>query len=231
VNPRPQLRAEILDTIDQLERSQPEAHPSPVSSAAVAQAAPAGAASGAAANVISIPSRMRYLMAASIAIAIMSSSAAIYFAYEWRTTEHELAMVNSDNARMAQDRDAMKARLDRNSNDLAVLRQEDNRVVRMKGLAPAPNTLATVYWNPASREVHLDRGNLPTPPRGKQYQLWAISNGKPVDAGMIASNAPEELQRMKSIAQAEAFAVTLEPAGGSASPTLDAMYVMGKLGS
>ena len=84
-------------------------------------------------------------MAASIAIAIVSSSAAIYFAYEWRATEHELAMVSSDNARMAQDRDAMKARLDRSSSDLAVLRQNDNQIVRMKGLPIAPHTLEEAY--------------------------------------------------------------------------------------
>jgi anti-sigma-K factor RskA len=34
---------------------------------------------------------------------------------------------------------------------------------------------------------------------------------------------------MKDIGQAQAFAITLEPAGGSASPTLNQMYVMGNI--
>jgi anti-sigma-K factor RskA len=34
---------------------------------------------------------------------------------------------------------------------------------------------------------------------------------------------------MKNIPKAEAFAITLEKAGGSPTPTLTAMYVMGKV--
>jgi len=34
---------------------------------------------------------------------------------------------------------------------------------------------------------------------------------------------------MKKIAHASAFAVTLEPRGGSATPTMDQMYVLGKV--
>jgi hypothetical protein len=45
--------------------------------------------------------------------------------------------------------------------------------------------------------------HLPTPEPGKQYQLRAIVDGKLVDAGMEA--------------------------GGSAIPTLTAMYAMGKV--
>jgi anti-sigma-K factor RskA len=64
-------------------------------------------------------------------------------------------------------------------------------------------------------------------PAGKQYQLWAIVDGKPVDAGMIGDC--EGLCKMKVIDHAEAFAVTLENAGGSPAPTLTAMFVLGKV--
>jgi anti-sigma-K factor RskA len=64
-------------------------------------------------------------------------------------------------------------------------------------------------------------------PPGKQYQLWAIVDGKPVDAGMVGDC--EGLCKMKVINRAEAFAITLEKEGGSSAPTLTAMYVMGKV--
>jgi anti-sigma-K factor RskA len=217
INPRPELRAMVLDSIDHLDGS------------ARRPLVPAG---NQRASVIAMPSRMRYLMAASIAISILASSAATYFAYQWKSTERELATVSSQNQQMAQEQSAMKTRLDRGAQDLAVLRTHENHVVQMKGLPVAPGALATVYWNPKTHEVHLDKGSLPAPPPGRQYQLWAIADGKPVDAGTITRDtASQGLEHMKSIDKAEAFAVTLEPDGGSAAPTLDAMYVMGKLGT
>ena len=56
-------------------------------------------------------------------------------------------------------------------------------------------------------------------PTGKQYQLWAIVDGKPVDAGVI--NNCIGLCKMKKIDHAEAFAITLEKEGGSPTPTLN----------
>jgi hypothetical protein len=35
--------------------------------------------------------------------------------------------------------------------------------------------------------------------------------------------------QMKNIAGAQAFAITLEPKGGSQNPTMEKMYVMGKI--
>jgi anti-sigma-K factor RskA len=231
VNPRPELRATILDQIDQLEHGAgAPPHTVPASHASTPAADPLRITPRA--PVLTLPPRARYLLAASIALTIVSSAAATYFAYQWRAAERELAVANTENLRVAQDRNMMKARLDKSAGDLAVIRQHDNRVVQMKGLPAAPGALATVYWNPQTREVHLDKGSLPAPPPGKQYQLWAIADGKPLDAGMIANgSAAEGLERMKSIAQAEAFAVTLEPEGGSVAPTLDAMFVMGTLGT
>jgi anti-sigma-K factor RskA len=37
-----------------------------------------------------------------------------------------------------------------------------------------------------------------------------------------------DMKPMKSTAEAQAFAVTLEPRGGSASPTMNEMMVLGK---
>jgi len=54
-------------------------------------------------------------------------------------------------------------------------------------------------------------------------------DGKPVDAGMIDMNEAAPFMKLKNIPRAEAFAITLEKKGGSPVPTMDALYVMGKV--
>jgi len=100
----------------------------------------------------------------------------------------------------------------------------------LKGTAKEPDALAKIYWVKNSGDVYVDPTNLPSVPDGKQYQLWAIVDGKPVDAGMITTKKGiYHIQKMKSFGHAEAFAITLEKEGGSPTPTMDQMYVISKI--
>jgi len=83
------------------------------------------------------------------------------------------------------------------------------------------------YWNKTSGEVHIDIGNLPKALEGMQYQLWALKDGQPIDAGVFEISDVDKIQKVKSITAAQAYAVTLEKRGGSVSPSLEAMYVFG----
>jgi anti-sigma-K factor RskA len=79
--------------------------------------------------------------------------------------------------------------------------------------------------------VLIDMRNVKLPQNDKdhQYQLWALVGGKPVDLGVFDAPADStQMKEMKSIARADAFAVTLEPKGGSINPTMDQMVVLGK---
>lgn len=92
---------------------------------------------------------------------------------------------------------------------------------------------ATVFWNKQTQDVYLMVNNLPKPVTGKQYQLWAIVDGKPVDAGMVESGQigkPDQPIKMNpKIQGAQAFAITLEKTGGSPSPTMAELYVIGQI--
>lgn len=89
--------------------------------------------------------------------------------------------------------------------------------------------LATVYWNPEKQETFVYRDELPGEGEG-QYQLWAIVKGKPLSAGLLSLEGDIlELQAMQGFSEADAFAITLEPRGGSESPTLNQMVVLGKV--
>jgi len=89
--------------------------------------------------------------------------------------------------------------------------------------------MAYVYWNGSTQEVYLDIQNMKELAQENQYQLWAIIDGKPVDAGVFDGNLTG-LVKMKGIGTgAAAFAVTIEPRGGKASPTLETMQVVGNV--
>lgn len=92
----------------------------------------------------------------------------------------------------------------------------------------APDASVTIYWNQQDRATLLAIKNLPKPPAGKQYQLWAIKGAQaPKPAGMIDFNALD-FQAMDQIREADVFAITLENEGGSPVPT-SAIYVAGSV--
>ena len=104
----------------------------------------------------------------------------------------------------------------------------NSKRIELKGVENHPNMLADVYWH-TSKKVFLEMKNLPAAPSGKQYQLWAIVDGKPVDMGMYSAKADSTVQEMKSVDNAQAFAITLEKEGGNPTPTMEEMYVMGTI--
>lgn len=93
-----------------------------------------------------------------------------------------------------------------------------------------PESKAIVFWNASSQEVYLSVNSLPEPAADQQYQLWAIVNNRPIDAGVFdTGDKAKGFQKMKGIATAQYFAVTLEKKGGNPTPTLTAMHVIGKV--
>ena len=111
---------------------------------------------------------------------------------------------------------------------LDVLKSPGTRAIALNGLKISPDSKVTVYWNSDGPNTFVNIQDLPEPPANKQYQLWAIVNKKPVSAGVFEYSL-NTLQPMKGFYTAEAFAITLEPVGGSESPTVEQMYVLGTL--
>jgi anti-sigma-K factor RskA len=117
--------------------------------------------------------------------------------------------------------------------DIQVLQSNPNvKMAAMNGLDISPKSFATVYWDTKSHDVYLLANNLPAPPSDKQYQLWALLNGQPIDLGMIDYDLKQKklLVRMKNATNAHAFAITLEKRDrpDPSKPAGD-MYVISKL--
>ncbi len=116
------------------------------------------------------------------------------------------------------------------SHDLNVVTNKYALPVVLNGTPHAPDALAKIFWMKNTGEVYIDPSNLPKVPPGMQYQLWGIVDGKPVSGGMIqTSKGIYHIQKMKSFGIVDAFAITLEKAGGSPTPNLDEMIVSAKM--
>ncbi|GGF10458.1 anti-sigma factor [Hymenobacter cavernae] len=177
------------------------------------------------------PSRVSWSMAAAVALLLLSAAANLVFYNKWKQAENDLAVAQNQQASLASTMQAVNKNLTYRNQELAVLRSEQFKTVALLGTPAAPDARARVLYNPTTKAVYLDVRKLPAPPSGKQYQLWALDQGKPVDAGTLAAAtvAGDSLQQMKDIASAQAFAMTVENEGGSPTPTLSTMTVLGKM--
>jgi anti-sigma-K factor RskA len=109
---------------------------------------------------------------------------------------------------------------------LDIAANPDMKKVVLAGVDKHPESKATVLWDTNSKDVYLNVNSLPKAPEGMEYQLWAISDGKPVSAGMYSEDKDGRIA-LANIPNAQAFAITLEKKGGSEAPTMENMYVMG----
>ncbi|NOT38169.1 MAG: anti-sigma factor [Saprospiraceae bacterium] len=113
-------------------------------------------------------------------------------------------------------------------NQLEFIKSKNYTRILLKGTAKAPQAIAMIYYDTKSRRTLLDAVDLPTPPTDKQYQLWGIVDGKPVDLGVFDLDTNSRLKEIKYLDNVQLFAVTLEAKGGVPSPTLEMMFVNGK---
>lgn len=171
----------------------------------------------------------QWVAAASVVIGLVSSYLAYNYHEKWQDTASRMNDLIAQNQRMAQDYNQVNENLERIEGDLQVIENPAFVRVTMTGTDNAPDAQASVYWNPQTQEVYLRVQQLKALARENQYQLWAIVDGKPVDAGVFDGGGTNTLLAMKSISGAAAFAVTVEPRGGKQSPTLETMQVIGQL--
>ena len=170
---------------------------------------------------------VKLLAAASIILLVGSTLLNFYFYNQYKSSAARLDELIASNQQLADNNNLVQAKLQQYATSFEKMKDPNMAVVAMKGQPVAPQSLTTVYWDQQTKDVYLLVNSLPRPAAGKQYQLWAIVDNKPVDAGMLNANASDGLVKMKNIPKAQAFAITLENTGGSKTPTVP-IYVMGK---
>ena len=117
---------------------------------------------------------------------------------------------------------------------LNIIRDENNTVITLGGQAVAPTAKAKIYWNKQTQMVYVDASGLPEPPKGKVYQIWSLKllpQLTPTSIGLLSEfqSNQSKVFAVDQTTGAEAFGITLEPAGGSKSPTMEQLYTLGKV--
>lgn len=222
--PSSHVRASLLEKINAEEQSEPRVLKEPEP----ARKEPTAA-------VFSLPQQYPpknrvplYLAAASFSGLVIASAAAMYFYSQWKSSEYELLAIANEKARTEQEYTLMQSSMKNMNYDLGIIVHKNTKAVPITAVKEGVNEGAVVYWNSVTKDVYLNIDKLPPPPAGKQYQLWAIREGKPVDEGVFKADS-SGLHKMKTITGPEAFAVTMEPEGGSPQPTMENMMWFGKL--
>jgi anti-sigma-K factor RskA len=175
----------------------------------------------------------RYVAAASLILLVASTALNFYFFGRYKAYIAKYDALVASQTQMVANNQQLQVKMQDYKSVLELIKDPGMAVVKMTPTekSPAPTSATTVYWDTRSKDVYLLVNSLPQPIAGKQYQLWALVDGKPVDAGVFDIKAGIPFVKMKNTQQAQAFAITLENAGGSPTPTMDALYVLGKVTS
>ena len=173
----------------------------------------------------------RYLAAAAVILLLMSTALNFYFFNRYREYNGKYQALIATQTELASHNQILQTRLLEYEKTMEMMKDPAMYIVKMPAppTGPDPSSATTVYWDTRTKDVYLAINRLPAPEASQQYQLWAIVDGKPVDAGVFDIKDGAGMTKMKNIPKAEAFAVTLERKGGSPTPSLDKLYVMGKV--
>jgi anti-sigma-K factor RskA len=206
MNPRPQLRQEIIANIQGDQKDDKQKGKSRTGDYSLTY---------------------KYMIAASLAALVVSTFASWFFYSRWDEAEERYTKLLNEKNDLSQNYNLLKSTFDESVSNLVIMRDESSDVYVLHSKDTMQRFQARVYWSKYSRRSFLDIISVSPPGDGKQFQLWAISGRDTFDAGVFSPGEP--LQRMKDIPRVDSWFITIEPKGGSLSPNkLQVFMLSGK---
>ncbi len=149
-------------------------------------------------------------------------------------TQNQVASIEKEKINLQDTLVDLKGKNKQTLTALTVIRDAKNTVINLGGQAVSPTSSAKIYWNKETEVVYVDALGLPEPPEGMVYQIWSLKlepQLTPTSIGLLSdfSNNKEKIFAVEKTGDAEAFGITLEPAGGSKTPTMEQLYTLGKV--
>jgi len=148
-----------------------------------------------------------------------------YHIHVVRELKSELSVLTNQQRSLLAENVNFRTALETKEQELLVIAKPSVLRYNLEGVPGHEESKATLYWDQLTKEVYLMPAGLPALPAGKQYQLWAIVDGKPVNAGVYNGQDFRMMQKMIGTKRADMFAITIENEGGAVQPTLDQMIV------
>lgn len=125
-----------------------------------------------------------------------------YHLYKVNQYQQEISSLKKEKNEILTQNQLFNAQLQEVRQDLEIISNPSTQNVLLAGVEGHEDNYATVHWN-NSGQVYLTSSGLPVLAPDKQYQLWAIVDGKPVSAGLLAQEGSFQLQKMTVVARAE----------------------------
>ena len=171
-----------------------------------------------------------FAVAASV-VAIVSATTAIYYANQYFDVEERFEIALQQNAILAEEIQTNQVKLKELDTGMEKFISGNFEKIPMKGedFPMQQDALVDVFWDKESKEVLISVNQLAALNEENDYQLWAIGENGPIGIGLVHPGKRVDLQTMDIVSGAQAFAITIEPKGGSESPTLEKLVVLGKV--
>ena len=111
------------------------------------------------------------------------------------------------------------------------IRNKEIEATFLAGQNKFSETYAKVYWDKIEGKIYVDSQGLPKPPEGMVYQVWSLQLDPltPTSLGLLDdfTHNTTQIFTLANSNNSEAFGITLEPAGGSTTPTMEQLYTLG----
>lgn len=221
VSPSPKLKKKIFDTLESEDK--PPIPLSPEEEKVVAEKANI--------KVVSTSNPWKTFAVAASVVAVISVGAAVYYANQYFDVEQRFAIAMQQNAVLAEEMQTSQVKLKELNSGMERFITGDFEKIPMKGedFPMQKDAAVDVFWDKDSKEVLLSVNQLASLDPNNDYQLWAIGEEGPIGIGLVNSGIKFDLQVMDVASDAQAFAITIEPKGGSESPTLEKLVVLGEV--
>jgi anti-sigma-K factor RskA len=183
-------------------------------------------------KVIEMKPKSRFNWAVAAAVVPLIGLGIMYFGERNSRMEadNQLAKVEAETAKQFEDSlTGLRETLAQTESYQSLILDESTQEVLLAGTDLSPESQARVFWSDDKKQFMLVSDRLPEPISSKQYQLWAIADGVPVDLGVLDKESTIVSPKEIDLENIQAFAITLEKNGGSVKPTLDQMYVVGTI--
>ncbi len=166
------------------------------------------------------------------AAAILFMGGILWMLKQTNELNNSLQITTTENTILKEDKTNAENQLAENNEILEILRSKDYQSFTIPGnQAVAPEAFAKIHLNKTENVAYIDVKGLPAPPRGKVYQVWSLKMEPltPTSIGLISAEnkTADGIYKFANFPDPEAFGITLEPEGGSETPTLSQLYILG----
>ncbi len=167
------------------------------------------------------------------AAAVVFAAGVGYQYFNTQKIENQVVSIEKEKLKLKTDLNSLEIKNKNTEEIIAIVRDDANTVIALAGQAVAPNAKAKIHWNQSTGKVYVDAFGLPEPPEGMEYQIWSLKLNPltPTSIGMLTDFKDNEMKlfAVNDTNEAQAFGITLEPKGGSLTPTMEQLYTLGKV--